>query len=284
MSKHLISLTLLLFLAAASAARGDEASGISVFGSGEVRARPTRVEIDLTAGAGAELTGDALVKYQDALRRTLSAFEKLELKNLKIEQRGLSFASNSGAAAANFVDAGVQAPVGKTKIDITRSLRLALGGVDQMPEQELTATIGRLLDAAKDAGAQVGAGADNAMLMQMFGRTGSPTPVVTFVVEDAQQAREQAYQQAYDQAKTRATRLARLAGVELGPVESIEEAPDAVSKKEGSVQERMISAIYGISSNSTEKETRLTSDRLVEIPVRVTLKVRFSLERKAQKP
>lgn len=82
MSKLSISLTLLLFLAAASAARGDEDSGISVFGSGEVRAKPTRVEIDLTAGAGAELTGDALVKYQDALRRTLSAFEKLELKNL----------------------------------------------------------------------------------------------------------------------------------------------------------------------------------------------------------
>lgn len=267
----------------ASPVCGDDALGISVFGSGEVRAKPTRVEIDLTAGAGAELTGDALVKYQDSLRRTLAAFDKLELKGLQIEQRGLSFVSNGGAAAGPYVEPGA-APAGKAKIDISRSLRLVLSGVDKLSEEELTGTIGRLLDAAKDAGAKIGEGTDNALLMQMIGRTGSPTPVVKFVVEDAQQSREKAYQQAFDQAKARATRLARLAGAELGPVESIEEAPDAVGKKEESVQERMISAIYGISSKSNEEETRLASDQLAEIPVRVTLKVRFSLERKARQP
>ncbi|HVX61997.1 MAG TPA: SIMPL domain-containing protein [Pirellulales bacterium] len=266
----------------ASAARGEDSSGISVFGSGEVRVKPTRVEINLTAGAGAELTGDALVKYQDSLRRTLAAFEKLELRNLKIEQRGLSFASDAGSAGAQgaYSDAG---PSRKSKIAITRSLRLALIGVDKLSEAELTTTIGQLLDAAKDAGATIGAEADNAMLMRMMGQTGSPTPVVTFVVEDVQQAREAAYQQAFDQAKSRASRLARLADAELGAVEAIEEAPEATGDKNESIQARMITAIYGISSKSGEEETRLTADQLVEIPVRVTLKVRFSLNSKAPK-
>lgn len=274
--------SLLIFGMFASAARGEDSSGISVFGSAEVRVKPTRVEINLTAGAGAELTGDALVKYQDSLRRTLAAFEKLELRNLKIEQRGLSFASDAGSAGAQgaYSDAG---PSRKSKIAITRSLRLALNDVDKLSEAELTTTIGQLLDAAKDAGATIGAEADNAMLMRMMGQTGSPTPVVTFVVEDVQQAREAAYQQAFDQAKSRASRLARLADAELGAVEAIEEAPEATAGKNESIQARMLTAIYGISSKSGEEETRLTADQLVEIPVRVTLKVRFSLNSKAPK-
>ncbi len=283
MSKPLLILVSLLFSFLASAARGEDSSGISVFGSGEVRVKPTRVEINLTAGAGAELTGDALVKYQDSLRRTLAAFEKLELRNLTIEQRGLSFASDAGSAGGQGVPYNDAGPSRKSKIAITRSLRLALSGVDKLSEEELTTTIGKLLDAAKDAGATIGAEAENAVLMRMMGQTGSPTPVVTFVVEDVQQAREAAYQQAFDQAKSRAVRLARLADARLGAVEAIEEAPEATGGKNESVQARMISAIYGISSKSGEEETRLTADQLVAIPVRVTLKVRFSLNGKAPK-
>jgi uncharacterized protein YggE len=139
-------------------------------------------------------------------------------------------------------------------------------------------SIGKLLDAAKDAGAKVGGGTENALLMRMMGQAASATPVVTFVVEDATSAREQAYQAAFDQAKTRAARLAKLAGRRLGRVESVEEGVESSNKGEPGVQERMITAIYGISSKSDEEDSRLTSQKLADIPVRVTLRVRFAME------
>ncbi|HEV3022474.1 MAG TPA: hypothetical protein VGX76_08400, partial [Pirellulales bacterium] len=54
---------------------------ITVFGTGEVLVKPTHVEIDLNANAAAELTGDAIQKYRDSLRRTTEAFKKLEMKD-----------------------------------------------------------------------------------------------------------------------------------------------------------------------------------------------------------
>jgi uncharacterized protein YggE len=275
--KRLASIVLASLLSALSHdARGGE-GGITVSGTGEVLAKPNRVEIDLAAGAAAELTGDAIVKYQNSLRRTLDAFQKMELKNLKIEQRSLSFESTGGVAAANaFVNAGEAPSAAKSQVDITRSLRVVLTETDQLSEQELMETIGRLLDAAKDAGAKVGNGGKNALLMRMMGEAASSTPVVTFVVEDAAAAREKAYQAAFDQAKARALRLAHLAGEQLGRVESVEEGVET-PQDDSSVQERMITAIYGISSTSDQEESRLTSHKLAEIPVRVTLRVRFAL-------
>ena len=278
--KRIASIVLAALLSALSPQADAAESGITVSGTGEVYAKPTRVEIDLAAGAAAELTGDAIVKYQDSLRRTLDAFKKLGLKNLKIEERSLSFESTGGAAAAaNAFAAGDGAPsTAKSQIDITRSLRLALTETDKLSEQELMETIGRLIDAAKDAGARVGNNSGNALMLRMMGESVSSAPVVTFVVEDAAAAREKAYRAAFDQAKARAARLANLAGRRLGQVESVEEGMESNSRDEASVQERMITAIYGIASSSEQEESRLTSQKLADIPVRVTLRVRFALE------
>ncbi|HXT57854.1 MAG TPA: SIMPL domain-containing protein [Pirellulales bacterium] len=279
--KRLASIVLTALLSALSPSGAPGADdGVTVSGTGEVPAKPSRVEIDLSAGAAAELTGDAIVKYQDSLRRTLDAFKKMDLKNLKIEERSLSFESTGGGAAENaFVQPGAAPKSVKSQIDITRSLRVVLSEADRLSEAELMETIGKLLDAAQDAGAKVGAGTENALLMRMMGQTASATPVVTFVVEDAAPAREKAYQAAFDQAKARAARLAKLAGRRLGRVESVEEGLEASGKKdEAGMQERMITAIYGVSSKSNEEDSRLTSQKLADIPVRVTLRVRFALE------
>jgi uncharacterized protein YggE len=277
--KRLTSIVLTALLSALSPSGTRGADGITVSGAGEVPTKPSRVEIDLSAGAAAELTGDAIVKYQDSLRRTLDAFKKMDLKNLKIEQRSLSFESTGGAASENaFVQPGAAPTSVKSQIDITRSLRVVLSEADQLSEAELMDTIGKLLDAAKDAGAKIGARTENALLMRMMGQTASATPVVTFVVEDAAPAREKAYQAAFDQAKARAARLARLAGRRLGRVESVEEGVETSGKNEAGMQERMITAIYGVSSNSDEEDSRLTSQKLADIPVRVTLRVRFTFE------
>jgi uncharacterized protein YggE len=274
-----IVLTALLSALGPTGARAGE-GGITVSGAGEVPAKPSRVEIDLAAGAAAELTGDAIVKYQDSLRRTLDAFKKMELKNLTVEQGSLSFESTSGATAAGaiMVQPGGAPSTAKSQIDITRSLRVVLAEADKLSEAELMETIGKLIDAAKDAGAKIGGGEDNALLMRIVGQAGSSTPVVTFVVEDATAAREKAYQQAFDQAKARAARLAKLAGARLGRVESVEESLEPSGKHEAGMQERMLTAIYGISAKSDEEDSRLTSQKLADIPVRVTLRVRFAIE------
>jgi uncharacterized protein YggE len=270
-------LTLAACVACSSSLAATE-GGITVSGTGEVLAKPTHVEIDVSANAAAELTADAIQKYRDSLRRTTEAFEKLDMKDLKIEQRELSFASSTPGGGAGMVLAvpGGAAPAAKPQVDISRALRLVLGGIDQMEEASLMETIGTLLDTARDAGATVGqSSSSSALLAQMMGRQAGSTSMVTFVVDNASQQHEKAYQQAFAEAKSRATRLAKLAGTALGPVISIEEAADA-PKDDTSVQEQLITTIYGIGSKP-KGGIRLTSDKFGDIPVRVTLRVRFSL-------
>src|SRR5205085_168527 len=66
--------------------RAADDEGIRVSGVGQVLAKPNRLEIDVVAAGAAELTGDALVKYRESLKRTIDAFDQLKLKNLKVEQ------------------------------------------------------------------------------------------------------------------------------------------------------------------------------------------------------
>ncbi|HEV3023427.1 MAG TPA: SIMPL domain-containing protein [Pirellulales bacterium] len=277
-SKILIALSLSA-CAAMTASLVAAEPGITVSGTGEVLAQPTHVEIDLNASAAAELTGDAIQKYRDSLRRTTEAFKKLDMKGLKIEERELSFANSTpggGNAMVMMAVPGGGAPAAKPQVDITRSLRLVLAGIDKIEEAALMETIGTLLDTARDSGATVGqSSATNALLMQMMGRQATSTSMVTFVVDNASQQHEKAYQQAFAEAKSRATRLASLAGATLGKVVSIEEGVEA--KDDASIQEQMVTAIYGIGGAKSKGGIRLTSDKYGDIPVRVTLRVRFAL-------
>lgn len=273
------------FVGAAAAA--DEA-GITVTGTGEALARPDRVEIDLTVAGTAELTGDAIVKYNDMLRRTTDAFAALKLDDLTIEQRSLEFTSGGGGNAAQQAALlGVADPNAslKPEVGISRSLRVVLADVGKLPEDELMETIGKLLDTAQDAGAAVaGGGNEDALVARMMGVQASSSAVATFVVENPEESRERAYQRAFDAAKARAERLAALSGGRLGVVLSIEETQDLGGEdEEEGMQEKMIKAVYGIGGGS-EADGRLTSKKLGDIPVRVSLRVRFSLDDSGQAP
>jgi uncharacterized protein YggE len=124
--------------------------------------------------------------------------------------------------------------------------------------------ISKLVDTAKDAGATVGKVTGSNVYSAMVEDGGDATAVVQFIVEHAEEPREEAYRKAFAEAKTRAQRLAKLADARLGKAISIEEAETAVM-------------MYGTHTESTD-ESRLTSDRLVDIPVRVTLRVQFALD------
>ena len=113
-----------LFGGAAVAADGV---GISVLGSGEARVKPDRVEIEVRASGAGELTSDALVKYQDSLRRMTSAFESLEIENLKIEQQVLAIGHAGGteaAQAAVLLGGGGESPAGNLEVEVSRALRI----------------------------------------------------------------------------------------------------------------------------------------------------------------
>ena len=90
----------------ASAARAQypamattDSTGITVFGTGELQTMPNLVEIDLRAGGSSELTADSIVKYQDAKRRALEAFEELKLEDLTIEEHGLNLSAGGNSTA-----------------------------------------------------------------------------------------------------------------------------------------------------------------------------------------
>jgi uncharacterized protein YggE len=111
--------------------------------------------------------------------------------------------------------------------------------------------------------------------------SGTLQPIVLFVLEDAGELRERAYERAFAAARRDAQRLAKLAGAKLGPVISISDS---------SSQENQAAAMYYTLRGTPTEETDANSSRLrvssfkfVPIPVRVTLQVRFALEKETHR-
>lgn len=260
-----------------SAARAEDGAAITVNGVGEVFARPNRVEIQVQTSGTAELTSDAIVKYRSSEKAVTGAFEALGIAGLEIQPRTLSI--TSGIAGSNAM-AGVVlggpggGPGAKSEFSVTRVLRISVKDIGKIPEPELVETIGRLLDTAKDTGAAVADPNENAALQMMMGRSMGASSPVSYIVEGADELREQAYRQAFAQAEARAQRLAKLSKTRLGAVLSVEEGPAATDAK--GAQASLIEAVYGISTGAKD-ETRLASDKLGEIPVRVNLRVKFAI-------
>jgi uncharacterized protein YggE len=256
-----------------------EEGGITVTGTAEVSALPDQVEISLAVAGSGELTEDAIVTYESALKRALESFDELSIEGLEIRQEALSIRPQ-GAQQAN-LGVAVAVPGGAQQgstgpVEISRSLRLVLKGVKNLKDGELVALLGKLLDTAKDSGVRVAESAETAMVARLMGMGTGSSPGLTFVVQDAEVLRQEAYQAALAQARQRAGRLATLAGVKLGGIVSIEEHEAAAPSEQG-VQMAVISAIYGSAAKGTADQ-RLTSDKLGPIPLRVSLRVRFAIE------
>lgn len=243
-----------------------EDRAVTVLGSGEVLAKPDALEMTVRASAAAELTGDAVVKYQASLRRLRSAILKLAMKNLSIEERALQIGSTSPDTDEEMVFAAQPQPAAvKSTVQIARALRISVRGIDKMSEAEVIDAIGKLMDTAKDAGAALGSGAPVGNAYQSLPMYGAnPAAAIQFVVRHPEPLREQAYRKAFEDATTKATRLAKLAGKRLGDAISIEE------------DTAMRWVAYGNRAEPAET-SRLASDELKDIPVLVMLRVRFSL-------
>jgi uncharacterized protein YggE len=251
--------------------------GISVFGTGELLARPNWVEIDLHLAGKAELTGDALVKYRDARKRLLEALDKLKIKDLSTDDLGLTISTGAGLEQQQRMMNGMPQAIGKPQIEVSSSLRVRLKDVREIPPDELIKTVGKLLDVAQDSGVTIGPSAAEVMRNMRYGNyMMNNTVPVRFVVADLAEMREKAYEQAVADARSRAARLAKLNHVKLGSALSVQEiqvAGDAPTSNPNMGN-------YGMTQPLTEASDtpRVVSSTLSGIPVQVKLAVRFAIQ------
>jgi uncharacterized protein len=250
----------------------DSSPGITVFGTGDVRARPNVIEVQLRSAAKAEMTGDAIVKYRDAKRRTLEAFAGLKMGNVEIEELGLSIAPGNSAEMMQNMMRGMPVAPGKTQIELASTLLVRLKGIETMTPEKMTETVGKLLDVAQDSGANVGPSPEEANMAYRYGRM-LQGGFVRFVLTDVSKIREQAYEKAVEDARARATRLAKLNDVQLGTVLSVQEIQVSGEEPRTATQPWEV-----VSTTATSKSSQISSDSLSDIPFRVKLLVRFSIK------
>jgi len=272
----------LAFLSISEAARSQvytggahQSDGITVFGTAESRAKPNLVEIDLRNSATAELTDDAIVKYNDNKRRVLEAFKALEMDNLEIEEHDLSLTPGDSQEMMQAMMRGMPAPANtRMKVSISSLLRLRLTNIEDVPADELMKTIGRILDVAQDSGASVGPTAQEVQMAYRYGRYDAQSTMVKFVLRDFAELREGVYERAVADARARAARLARLHGVTLGNAVAVQEVQVTGDNPTTHTNQ------YGVvvPSPTTSDEPQISSDRLADIPFQVKLLVRFAIE------
>jgi uncharacterized protein YggE len=256
---------------------GGGGEGISVAGSGEVKAKPKVVEINATVTGDAELAADAIVKYRDARRRAVDALNGLKLEGLKIDSNGFSVAQGVDTAQMQAMMQGNAAPAGKQRVSVTEQLKLNLAVLDRYKDEELMDTVLKLLDTGRDAGLVIGRAAPrNYYEMQMMYNNGGASQgnLVSFKLTDTDGLREEAYKMAMDDAKKKAERLAKLAGVKLGRILSVKDAV-AVGGNNSSNGQMAIMAMYGVAMQPEQQE--LTSNVFKEISVKVNLAVQFEI-------
>ena len=270
----------------ARAQRYLDSTGISVSGSAKVMVKPNRIEMDLSAIGSAELTTDAIVKYQDALRRTKEAFEKLELPSLKIKERGLAFSgmANNPRMMAMMMKRGMisdeDGPAAKPEVAIMSGLLLSLEDIDKNSKDETVGIVAKLIDAASDSGAMIGGGSSNYSSDEMGFQ-------VRFVADKIDVARDRAYAKAFAAAKAQATRLAKLSGSKLGRVLNVSEESSGQSYSSN----RRYAQMYGDEESDEDEDAanpsddqenakprRLISPTLADLPLRIDLRVRFAID------
>jgi uncharacterized protein YggE len=261
-------------------AQGTVGQGVSVTASGEVRAKPNAVEIDVTVAEGDARAGDALGKYAEAKKRLLEACGNLKLATLAVEERAIEVTAEPGQPAGVFGPVAVPvpafgpviapafaAPANVPEIRVARTIRLTLRGIRDKPEAEVLETIGTILDAVRDAGGTVGPSGP----YTPYVGDSSFKSVCRFVLEDAAELRKKAAEAALAQARTDA---GALAGGRVGPLVAV----SAGGATGPAVQRVVPNDTFARSGDEgDDSPQRLTSPRFTEIPVRVGIQATFRL-------
>jgi len=241
--------------------QADNLAGFTVAGKGVAAVKPNRLEIDLEVNAASELSADAIVKYRDARKRLEEAFTALKMKDVAVEERSLLVDQKSAAFNPYMMDSA-PARKGKIEVQLTRKLVVTCKNIRELDEEALLQLVAKLLDVAQDAGGKLAGGNQNMSYYYYFGGMPPTSGLVRFILDDFEELKDKAYQAAVDDARKRAGRLARLSGVELGPVAGAREVA-VPGDKAGQADDEM-------------PRNRIESAKFQEIPVRVELLVRFN--------
>ncbi len=255
-------------------------TGITVSAEGEAIVKPNKLEIEVKTSVSAELTGDAVVKYRDALHRAKDTVEKLKIDNLHVVDQGVVVTStgvgggNGQVAVAPGAFMAVAANSNtsiKQEVGISKSWKLAVTGIDKLSEEEVIALVAKLLD--------VGSSNTNGET----GPDGQPlaSPLVLFIADDVAAAHKKATEQAFQRAKEKAQGIAELTGSQLGPAAAVEETTTLSTSNDESAAIGMLTAIYSGGSVGGN-DASLKSAMLSDLPLRITLRIRFALQPNTQ--
>lgn len=274
----------LLWMAAAlvlwvGMARADE--GITVAGTGIAKAKPTVVEIAANVSGEAELTADAMVKYRDAKRRAIEKLEALKIPALSIESNG--FAVN--AAMDPNQQMRIMQGMGTTeaikqKVQVSEQLKLTIKDVDKMDLDAMMQTILKVVDTGRDAGLVIGPPpATNYYQMQMQAQSG--VSMISFKLPNTAALREQAYKLAVEDARSKAQKLADLAGLKLGKILSVSEGGGAANTGNDRTAQMMMMMYgwYGAAAAMGKDENELSNSVFGDVALNVRLTVQFEIQK-----
>jgi uncharacterized protein YggE len=263
-------------LALPRAAMADDSAGISVTGAGQAQTRPSTVEIDGTVSGDGELAADAMVKYRDTKKKALAAIDALKIPGLTVESQGPALTQANDPNAQMRMMQGMAADNTKSKVHVAENLKLLIKQADTIDSAKLLDTVLKVLDAARDAGLQVGPPPPaNYYEMQIRAQSGeSGDGLATFVIPDTTALRDDAYQKAMDDARTKAQRLAQLSGVKLGPVISVS---DDGSGTNSNSRANLFAMMEGMATPQAGLTKEAKSGTLHEIQITVQLSVRFAI-------
>lgn len=253
----------------------SEGQGITVMGLGSVEAKPSVVELTGVVIGQGQLAGDAVTKFHGNRRRAETAFKNLNIPGLEIVEEGMSLYSSLNASQMQAMMRGMAVNNAESQeLSVSETLKLRVTGIDKLSSQELLEIIVRIVDSGKDAGVIIG-NDTSPSVPGTYNASKARNTMATFKVTDVEKLKEAAYEQAVKDARTQAEKLAKLTGVKLGKVLSVDGVGDS-QKNTAAIYNQIISqymAATGI--NKTEEQA---STLLKAIPIAVAVRVTYSIE------
>ncbi len=273
-SKPLLVVGLALFIAN-STSWAQSRSGISVKATGTVKLRADVLELEGHVSGNAELAGDAITKYRSNRQRAVEAIEALQVPALKVNSGRIDITSAMDAAAQQQMmrGGGMATASANRPLNVSEPLSIRIDGIDKLTNDQIMETLVKILDAGKDAGITLGAKAGQpAYNPYTGGYNTSGSALARFRLSDVEGSRQKAFEDAMKNATRQGERLAKLAGLKLGKVKSINESAAT------SPQTQQFNPYLAYMTQDSDKEAELfTSSSLQDITVSAVIDVEFEV-------
>ncbi len=267
-----------LFITSATFGQVADGGGIYVVGDGDVRAKPTRVEIPATIRGEAVLAGETLAKFRPAKKRAVDAIMALKIPGLSVEEKGFSVSHGLNAQQIQQMQwrgFQPQQAAAQSKVVVSEEMRIVLTGIEKLDEKVLMETLAKVIDGMKDSGLVM-----TGEQVVNYNSAQQKLPMLIFRLGNADEVVKQAYKEAMEDARIKAKTLAELGGVKLGGVASISE-DTSVDPSGAHRTGTYVRYVYGSAAAAGPKGEDSTwfSDVFTDIAVRARLRVRFNIEK-----